>query len=47
MPVVRSGLLRAVVAALALALVTYVASTSLLDAWIRSQEVSTGPTCRP
>jgi len=38
---VRSGLLRAVAAALVLALVTYVASTSLLDAWIRSQEVST------
>ena len=41
---VRSGLVRAVVAALVLALVTYVASTALLDAWHRSQEVETsGP----
>lgn len=38
---VRSGLLRAVVAALVLALVAYVASTVLFDAWVRSQEVST------
>lgn len=38
---VRSGLLRAVVAALALALVAYLASTVLFDAWVRSQEVST------
>jgi len=39
--VVRSGLLRAVVAALVLALVAYLASTVLFDAWVRSQEVST------
>jgi len=37
----RSGLLRAVVAAVVLALVTYVASTVLVDAWYRSQEVPT------
>lgn len=41
MPVVRSGLLRAVAASVVLALVTYVASTVLLDAWFRSQEVDT------
>lgn len=41
MPVFRSGLLRAVVAALVLALVTYLASTMLVDAWYRSQEVPT------
>lgn len=41
MPVVRSSLLRAVVAALVLALVAYLASTVLLDAWVRSQGVTT------
>lgn len=39
MPVARSRLLRAVTAAVALALVTYVASTTLLEAWYRAQEV--------
>ncbi len=46
MPVLRSGLLRAVVAALVLALVAYLASTTLFDAWVRSQEVSTSGQAR-
>ncbi|HEX4978237.1 MAG TPA: hypothetical protein VFV40_10275 [Nocardioides sp.] len=46
MSVVRSGLVRAVAAALVLALVVYVAATTLSDAWVRSQEVPTSGRAR-
>lgn len=46
MPVVRSGLQRAVAASLVLALVVYLASTTLLDAWYRTQEVDTSGRAR-
>lgn len=48
MPVVRPGLLRAGAASLVLALVAYVGSTAVLDAWVRSHEVGTsGPARLP